>query len=94
MFYSHSSGKGFMNIIETSIVGFVIPSEAEGSLNKGQQSVLTCIQQNPGYNVPKISADTGIPSRSIERHRHIKALIEKSIITHQGSKKTGGYYAK
>lgn len=61
-------------------------------LNKGQQSVYACIQQNPGYNVPKISADTGIPSKSIERH--IKALIEKSLITHQGSKKTGGYFAK
>ena len=80
----------------------VIPSEVERShpavpelvegLNKGQQSVYDCIQQNPGYNVPKISADTGIPSKSIERH--IKALIEKSLITHQGSKKTGGYYAK
>lgn len=61
-------------------------------LNKGQQSVLDCIQQNPGYNVPKISAATGIPSKSIERH--IKALIEKALITHQGSKKTGGYFAK
>ena len=62
------------------------------SLNKGQSSVLACIQQNPGYNVPKISADTAIPAKSIERH--IKALLERNLITHQGSKKTGGYYAK
>ena len=62
------------------------------SLNKGQQAVYACIQQNPGYNVPKISADTAIPAKSIERH--IKALLERNLITHQGSKKTGGYYAK
>ena len=30
--------------------------------------------------------------KSIERH--IKALLERNLITHQGSKKTGGYYAK
>ena len=61
-------------------------------LNKGQRSVLEAIKANEGINVPRISEATGIPSKSIERH--IKALIEKALITHQGSKKTGGYYAK
>ena len=62
------------------------------SLNKGQSLVLEAIKANEGINVPRISEATGIPSKSIERH--IKALIERSLITHQGSKKTGGYYAK
>ena len=81
-----------MNIVETPIAGLVISSTVERSLNKGQSSVLVCIQQNPGYNVPKISADTGIPSKSIERH--IANLIDRELIEHRGSKKTGGYYAK
>ena len=36
-------------------------------------------------------AETGIPAKSIERH--IKVLIERSLIEHRGSKKTGGYHA-
>ena len=61
-------------------------------LNKGQSLVLEAIKANEGINVPCISEATGIPSKSIERH--IKALLERNLITHQGSKKTGGYYAK
>ena len=61
-------------------------------LNKGQSLVLEAIKANEGINVPCISEATGIPSKSIERH--IKALLERDLITHQGSKKTGGYYAK
>lgn len=61
-------------------------------LNPGQRIVLACITAHPGYNVPQISASTGIPAKSIERH--ISALIDKNIIEHQGSKKTGGYYIK
>ena len=61
-------------------------------LNPGQQKVLDCIRTNPGLKVPGISAETGIPAKSIERH--IKVLIERNLIEHRGSKKTGGYYAK
>ena len=64
------------------------PAEA---LSKGQQSVLDCIKANPGLRVPKLVEVTGIPAKSIERH--IKVLIERGLIEHRGSKKTGGYHA-
>ena len=60
-------------------------------LNAGQTKVLDCIKSHPGLKVPGIEAETGIPAKSIERH--IKVLIERNLIEHRGSKKTGGYHA-
>ena len=60
-------------------------------LSAGQTKVLDCIKAHPGLKVPGISDETGIPAKSIERH--IKVLIERNLIEHRGSKKTGGYYA-
>ena len=57
----------------------------------GQKKVFDCIKTYPGLSVPRISASTRIPAKSIERH--IPALIDKKLIEHRGSKKTGGYYA-
>ena len=65
-------------------------SPAEG-LNPSQQAVLDCIATHPGLRVPGIETETGIPAKSIERH--IKVLIERNLIEHRGSKKTGGYHA-
>ena len=59
-------------------------------INAPQRIVLACITAHPGYSVPQISASTGIPAKSIERH--VAALIDKNLIEHRGSKKTGGYY--
>ena len=56
----------------------------------GQKKVFDCIKTYPGLSVPRISASTRIPAKSIERH--IAALIDKKLIEHRGSKKTGGYY--
>ncbi len=64
---------------------------ALSDLSAGQTKVLDCIKVNEGINVPGIEAETGIPSKSIERH--IKVLIERGLIEHRGSKKTGGYHA-
>lgn len=64
--------------------------EVEESLSKGQQAVLACIKAHPGLKVPGLEAETGIPAKSIERH--IKVLIERNLIEHRGSKKTGGYH--
>lgn len=64
----------------------------EVPLSKGQQMVLECVKAHPGQKVPGISDETGIPAKSVERH--IKVLIERNLIEHRGSKKTGGYYAK
>ena len=70
----------------------IIPSSppSEVALSKGQQAVLDCIKSNPGLKVPGIETETGIPAKSIERH--IKVLIERGLIEHRGSKKTGGYH--
>lgn len=59
-------------------------------INAPQRIVLACITAHPGYSVPQISASTGIPAKSIERH--VAALIDKNLIEHRGSKKTGGYH--
>ena len=56
----------------------------------GQKKVLDCIKTYPGISVPRLSKATRIPAKSIERH--ISALIDKKLIEHRGSKKTGGYY--
>ena len=64
---------------------------AISALSAGQTKVLNCIKANEGINVPGIEAETGIPAKSIERH--IKVLIERNLIEHRGSKKTGGYHA-
>ena len=66
-------------------------TEALVELNDGQMKVLDCIKAYPGLKVPGIEAETGIPAKSIERH--IKVLIERNLIEHRGSKKTGGYHA-
>lgn len=81
----------------TDYPGHMIVSLNEGiirpleGISAPQRVVLACLTAHPGYSVPQISASTGIPQKSIERH--IAALIEKNLIEHRGSKKTGGYYA-
>ena len=70
-----------------------IPSDNPSKpLNAGQTKVLDCIKAHPGLKVPGISDETEIPAKSVERH--IKVLIERNLIEHRGSKKTGGYYAR
>ena len=75
-----------------SPVKATVPAGSPEGLNPGQRAVLDCIKANEGIKVPKLSELTIIPSKSIERH--IKVLIERNLIEHRGSKKTGGYYAK
>ena len=79
--------------------GAVIPSKEKicairairvTELSAGQTKVLDCIKAHPGLRVPGIEAETGIPAKSIERH--VSVLIDKNLIEHRGSKKTGGYY--
>ena len=69
--------------------GIIRPIEG---VNAPQRVVLACIVAHPGYSVPKISESTGIPAKSVERH--IAALIDRNLIEHRDSKKTGGYYAR
>lgn len=67
--------------------GIIRPIEG---INAPQRIVLACLVAHPGYNVPQISASTGIPAKSIERH--VAVLIDRGLIEHRDSKKTGGYY--
>ena len=59
-------------------------------INAPQRIVFACLVAHPGYSVPQISESTGIPAKSVERH--VAALIDRGLIEHRGSKKTGGYY--
>lgn len=88
-----NADEGIFNPSDNPSEGPIIPSELslEVALSQGQQSVLECVKAHPGLKVPGIEAETGIPSKSIERH--IKVLIERGLIEHRGSKKTGGYHA-
>ena len=83
--------------IEEDFSGRLIVGLDEGIIDRPydqistpQTKVLEFIKSNEGCSVPKITAATGIPAKSVERH--IAALIAKSLIEHRGSKKTGGYY--
>lgn len=74
------------------VASSVLSGSPAEKLLPGQQAVLDCIRTTPGLRVPKLSELTNIPSKSIERH--ISVLIERGLIEHRGSKKTGGYYVK
>ena len=84
------SGEDLSGHLTVSIEDGIIRPIA--GINAPQRIVLACLVAHPGYSVPQISDSTGIPQKSIERH--ISVLIERNLIEHRGSKKTGGYYAK
>lgn len=78
--------------------GYLIVGLDEGIIDRPydritapQTKVLDYIKSHEGCSVPKITAATGIPAKSVERH--VSALIDKGLIEHRGSKKTGGYHA-
>lgn len=55
-----------------------------------RSKVLDYIKASEGCSIPKITAATGIPARSVARH--VSALVAQGLIEHRGSNKTGGYY--
>lgn len=59
-------------------------------LSAYQLKVLEYIEENEGCSVPRISEDTGIPCKSVERH--VSALKARGFVVHRGSRKAGGYY--
>ena len=61
-----------------------------GGLNDGQKRVFQLIQENEGIKVKEISNRLNIPIDTIDKQ--IKVLINKNLIEHRGSRKTGGYY--
>ncbi len=68
--------------------------EAFESLNERVKqrmiAILSTIDKYPGLRTTTISANTGIPIKSVERH--LSELSRVGMVRYQGSKKTGGYY--
>jgi ATP-dependent DNA helicase RecG len=62
------------------------------TLSLSIQSVYNIIKQNPGMQRKDIVVLTKHGSSTIDRY--LALLVEKGLIEHLGSKKTGGYYAK
>ncbi|MCQ2276859.1 MAG: winged helix-turn-helix transcriptional regulator [Bacteroidales bacterium] len=55
------------------------------------RKIQSCIHQHPGIKSADIAAKTGYSTATVERS--LAALKQRGLITHTGSKKTGGYYA-
>lgn len=61
-------------------------------LNPSVQATLDIIKATPGIQRKDIVTATGKGDATIGRH--LLVLIDKKLIVHKGSKRTGGYYAK
>jgi ATP-dependent DNA helicase RecG len=63
-----------------------------GGLNEGLKLLLNYIEENPGFNLIKISVSIKRPLRTIEKW--IEKLKKENLIEFKGAKRTGGYYKK
>lgn len=61
-----------------------------GKISAPQSKVLDCIKACEGSSIAKITAATGIPAKSVERH--ISALVAKGLVEYRGGNKSGGYF--
>ena len=69
------------------------PVKMNEGLNEGLKSLFAVISQNPGIQTRQASALLG--NRSVKTlEKQIQTLVEKDLIEHRGSKKTGGYFLK
>ena len=69
-----------------------VNGQLNGQLNDSQIETLSYIKSHEGFNATKIAEGLGKPFRTIDKH--IKALLELTLIERRGSKKTGGYFVK
>ena len=67
-------------------------NEALKSLRPAVGTTYDIIKKNPGIQRKVIIELTKLGSSTIDRHLAI--LIQKNLIEHKNSKKTGGYHAK
>ena len=68
-------------------------AKMDEGLNEGLKTLLTVTSQNPGIQAKQASKLlNNRPVKTLERQ--IKVLVEKELIEHRGSKKTGGYFLK
>ncbi|MFA5804807.1 MAG: RNA-binding domain-containing protein [Melioribacteraceae bacterium] len=73
----------------------LIPQQSggiNGGLNEGLKLLLNYIEENPGFNLIKISLSIKRPLRTIEKW--IDKLKKENLIEFRGAKRTGGYYKK
>ncbi len=61
-------------------------------ISEGIKSILDFIKGNPGINAVKLSEETNIPLKTLERW--VRSLKKKQAIEFRGSRKTGGYFVK
>ena len=61
-------------------------------VNEGLKSLLNFIRLHPGVQAKDCSKNLDRPIKTIERQ--IKELTDRGYIYREGSRKTGGYYAK
>ena len=61
-------------------------------LNAPARSTYLLVRENPGIQRKGLSEKSGKSIPTIDRH--LAELQEKGFVMHEGSKKTGGYYAK
>ena len=65
----------------------------QGKIEEAYEAIRPIYKEHKGrFTTLCMSDETGIPAKSVERH--IKVLIERGLIEHRGSKKTGGYHAR
>ena len=62
-----------------------------GTLNERQKSVLDFIAATPGVQARVIIDKLLIPRDTL--NKILKVLMDRDLIEHRGSKKTGGYYS-
>lgn len=58
-----------------------------GTLN---QRIFTAINERPGIQRKDLIEELGIPTRTLARC--VRDLIDRGLVEHRGSKKTGGYF--
>ena len=56
------------------------------------RSTYLLVRENPGIQRKELSEKSGKSIPTIDRH--LAELQEKGFVVHEGSRKTGGYYAK
>ena len=56
------------------------------------KDIFEIIKNNPGIQKPAIASHIGKSEATAKRH--LKQLVERNLIEHKGSDKTGGYYPK
>jgi ATP-dependent DNA helicase RecG len=52
--------------------------------------VLEYVRDNPGGNIKNMNITLQIPIDTLDKY--IKFMVDKKLVEHRGSKKTGGYW--